>query len=77
MPAVPGHKQLLEEFGDLASMKYGWYLDRIEPQEDRYHSNPCSDLTDEQVLGRIVQELKKKAVTDLATELASQGASVA
>jgi hypothetical protein len=72
-----GQKQLLEEFGDLASMKYRWNLEGLDPSDERYHDNVCSDLTDAQVLAKIVQELKKKAVTDLAAELASQGTSVA
>ena len=76
VPAVTGQKQLLEEFGDLASVKYRWNLEGLDPNDERYHHNVCSDLTDAQVLAKIVQELKNKAITDLAAELTSQGTSV-
>lgn len=77
VPAVTGQKQLLEEFGDLASVKYRWNLEGLDPNDERYHDNACSGLTDAQVLAKIVQELKNKAITDLAAELTSQGTSVA
>ena len=77
MLAVPAQKQLLEEFGDLASVKYRWNLEGLYPDDERYHGNICSDLTDAQVLAKIVQELKNKAITDLAAELTSQGTSMA
>lgn len=68
-----GQKQLLEEFGDIACVKYHWNLEGLDPNDERYHDNACSDLTDAQVLAKIVQELKNKAITDLAAELTSQG----
>lgn len=75
--SVPaGQKQLLEEFGDIASVKYHWTLEGLDPNDERYHDNVCSDLTDAQVLAKIVQELKNKAITDLAAQLTSQGTSV-
>lgn len=77
MLAVPAQKQLLEEFGDIASIKYEWYLQLIDPNHERYHDSAYSGATDAQILGKIVQELKNKAVTDLAAELTSQGTSMA
>lgn len=51
MPAVTGQKQLLEGFGDLASVKYRWNLEGLDPNDERYHDNACSNLTDAQVVG--------------------------